>query len=143
MIEKWNIGRQRRPADSVNWQHYVGLDVSLETISIGVIDDRGTAVWRGKCASTPEVIIAAIRAHAPAAVRISLETGQLSNWPRHAKAALSLQIKGPKRKRPRNPSACRPDFGERHAMIWYDVCHRKPAVVQSAYGLTAVERDLD
>src|SRR4030088_2750926 len=37
-------------------QHYVGLDVSLQTTSICVIDDKGTAVWRGKCASTPESI---------------------------------------------------------------------------------------
>jgi transposase len=50
----------------------------------------------------------AVRAYAPAAVRVGLETGQLSNWltlnlrrrdlpvvclgARHAKAALSLQI---------------------------------------------------
>ena len=89
-------------------QHYVGLDVSLETTSICVIDDQGIVVWRGKCASTPESITDAVRTHAPAAVRVGLETGQLSNWltlnlrrravpvvcldARHAKAALSLQI---------------------------------------------------
>ena len=89
-------------------QHYVGLDVSLKTTSICVIDDKGTAVWRGKCASTPEAITEAVRTYAPAAVRVGLETGQLSNWltlnlrrrglpvvcldARHAKAALSLQI---------------------------------------------------
>ena len=42
-------------------QHYVGLDVSLETTSICVIDDEGATVWRGKCASTPEVITNAVR----------------------------------------------------------------------------------
>ena len=89
-------------------QHYVGLDVSLETTSICVIDDKGTVVWRGKCASTPESITEAVHTYAPAAVRVGLETGQLSNWltlnlrrhglpvvcldARHAKAALSLQI---------------------------------------------------
>jgi transposase len=89
-------------------QHYVGLDVSLQTTSICVIDDKGTAVWRGKCASTPESITEAVHTYAPAAVRVGLETGQLSNWltlnlrrrglpvvcldARHAKAALSLQI---------------------------------------------------
>jgi len=89
-------------------QHYVGLDVSLEATAICVIDDQGTMIWRGKCASTPDAITAAVRAHAPAAVRVGLETGQLSNWltlnlrrrglpvvcldARHAKAALSLQI---------------------------------------------------
>ena len=89
-------------------QQYVGLDVSLETTAICVIDDKGAVVWRGKCASTPELITAAVRQHAPAAIRVGLETGQLSNWltlnlrrrgvpvvcldARHAKAALSLQI---------------------------------------------------
>ena len=89
-------------------RHYVGLDVSLDLTSICVVDEAGAIVWRGKCASEPDAIEHAIRAHAPAAVRIGLETGQLSNWltrslrqrdlpivcldARHAKAALSLQI---------------------------------------------------
>ena len=89
-------------------QHYVGLDVSLETTAVCVINDKGTVVWRGKCASTPEAIATAVQTYAPAAVRVGLETGQLSNWltlnlrrrgvpivcldARHAKATLSLQI---------------------------------------------------
>lgn len=89
-------------------RHYVGLDVSLETTSICVIDDSGTVVWRGKCASEPDAICQTVRAHAPAAARVGLETGQLSNWltlglrrgglpvvcldARHAKAALSMQV---------------------------------------------------
>ncbi len=88
--------------------HYVGLDVSLETTSICVIDDAGAIIWRGKCRSDPDTITAIVRQHAPGAVRVGLETGQLSNWltlslrrrgvpvvcmdARHAKAALSLQI---------------------------------------------------
>jgi transposase len=89
-------------------RHYVGLDVSLETTSICVIDDAGAIIWRGKCRSDPDTITAIVRQHAPGAVRVGLETGQLSNWltlslrrrgvpvvcmdARHAKAALSLQI---------------------------------------------------
>jgi transposase len=62
----------------------------------------------GKCHSTPESIHAALAKHAAGAVRIGLETGQLSTWlfhqlkarrhpifcidARHAKAALSLQV---------------------------------------------------
>jgi transposase len=49
-------------------QHYVGLDVSLETTSICVIDDKGIAVWRGKCASTPESLTLRVRCGSPAAV---------------------------------------------------------------------------
>ena len=89
-------------------QQYVGLDVSLEQTSVCVVDDAGTTIWRGKCSSTPEGIHAVIAKHAREAVRIGLETGQLSTWlfhelkgrqlpvicidARHAKAALSLQI---------------------------------------------------
>jgi len=88
--------------------HYVGLDVSLKTTSICVIDDAGVIIRRGKCRSDPDTITAVVRQHASGAVRVGLETGQLSNWltlslrrrgvpvvcmdARHAKAALSLQI---------------------------------------------------
>ena len=89
-------------------QHYVGLDVSLETVSICIIDNSGAVVWRGKCATEPDSICQIVRTQAPALVRVGLETGQLSNWltlglrrrglpvvcldARHAKAALSLQV---------------------------------------------------
>ena len=89
-------------------QHYVGLDVSLETTSICVVDANGQVAWRGQCPSDPDMIEQAIRRHAPGVVRIGLESGQLSNWltlalqqrglpalcldARHAKAALSMQV---------------------------------------------------
>ena len=89
-------------------QHYVGLDVSLETTSICVVDQTGTIIWRGKCSTEPEAISQTVRAHAPSAVRVGLETGQMSNWltlqlrkhglpvicldARHAKAALNMQL---------------------------------------------------
>lgn len=72
-----------------------------------VVDREGAVVWRGTCRSTPEEIAATIRARAPHAVRLGLETGPLSTWhwhalkkmglpvicidARHAKAALSMQ----------------------------------------------------
>jgi transposase len=87
---------------------YVGLDVSLEQTSICVVDEDGKALWQGKCASTPEMLVAVMRARAPQAARIGLESGPLSLWhwhalrqaglpvvcldARHAKAALSLQL---------------------------------------------------
>ena len=87
---------------------YVGLDVSLEQTSICVVDNDGKALWQGKCASTPEMLVAAIRTRAPQAARVGLESGPLSLWhwhalkqaglpvvcldARHAKAALSLQL---------------------------------------------------
>jgi transposase len=88
--------------------HYVGLDVSQELTSVCVIDQQGSVVWRGKCATDPDAIATAIRQHAPGVVRAGLETGLLSNFltralrarqvpvvcldARHAKAALRVQI---------------------------------------------------
>ena len=74
-------------------QHYVGLDVSLQTTSICVIDDKGTAVWRGKCASTPEAITEAVHTYAPAAVRIGLETGRIARWASDAPAMVVVTLR--------------------------------------------------
>src|SRR5215831_3226217 len=89
-------------------KHYVGLDVSLKETSICVIDDADKIVWRGQVDTTPEAIASAIKQHTTHAVRIGLESGQLSSWlfhelkqaglsvicvdARHAKAALSLKV---------------------------------------------------
>jgi transposase len=87
---------------------YVGLDVSLETTSLCVVDGNGSTVWRGSCPTDAAALADTVRKHAPGVVRVGLETGQLSNWltlslrrrglpvvcldARHAKAALSLQL---------------------------------------------------
>ena len=87
---------------------YVGLDVSLETTSVCVVDEKRKAVWRGSCQSDPVEIASVLSLRAPGALKVGLETGQTSNWltielrkrgvpvvcldARHAKAALQLQI---------------------------------------------------
>ena len=97
-----------QPQHAPDQQHYAGLDVSLDDTSVCVLDANGAMVWRGKCASTPEAIRDALRRHAPALVRVGLETGLLSNWlthslrrmrlpvvcldARHAKAVLKMQV---------------------------------------------------
>jgi transposase len=87
---------------------YVGLDVSLETTKVHVLDEQGKRVWRGTCVTHPTAIEATIRKHAPEVVRIGLETGPLTTWlwqaltdvglpmvcldARQAKAALNMKI---------------------------------------------------
>ena len=87
---------------------YIGLDMSLKETSICIIDEENTVIWRGQVDTTPETIASVLRQQAPHAVRIGLESGQLSNWlyqalkraglpvicvdARHARAALSLKI---------------------------------------------------
>jgi transposase len=84
---------------------YIGLDVSMKDTAISVRRD-GKRVWRGKCASDPEVIARTLRKHAADPQRIVFETGPLSVWffhalqseglpaicvdARHAKAALDM-----------------------------------------------------
>jgi transposase len=108
---KWDLmrtGPNWKPTESILMMQYVGLDVSLEQTAVCIVDEHGKALWRGKCASTPEAIAAVVKARAPHVARIGLESGPLSTWhwhelkkrglpvicldARHAKAALSLQV---------------------------------------------------
>jgi transposase len=87
---------------------YVGLDVSLRETKLHVLDEAGNRVWRGRCATDPGAIAAAVRRYAPTALRIGLETGPLTTWlwtaltaeglpmvcldARHAKRALDMKV---------------------------------------------------
>src|SRR3954451_10615162 len=106
-------------------EQYVGLDVSLEETAVCVLDKSGKVIWRGRCSSDPDAIARTVRDRAPFAVRIGLETGQLSTWlvhglrrldlpvvcldARHAKAALSLQVQQDRRQRCPRPRPDRPN----------------------------------
>ena len=88
--------------------HYVGVDVSMKETKLHVLDEAGNRVWRGRCATDPTAIAAAVRRYAPMAVRIGLETGPLTTWlwtaltaeglpmvcldARHAKKALDMKV---------------------------------------------------
>lgn len=87
---------------------YVGLDVSLKSTSICVVDDDGVILSEDAVASDPDAIATYIQVNAPMIHRIGLESGPTSIWlwrelaerdlpvicidARHAKAALSMQI---------------------------------------------------
>jgi transposase len=88
-------------------EEFVGLDVSQKLTHLCVVDQEGKRLWQGACDSTPEAIAETIKARAPTAKRIGLESGPLSTWhwhslkemglpvicldARHAKAALQMQ----------------------------------------------------
>ncbi len=87
---------------------YAGLDVSDRLTHICVVDDGGTTIWQGVCATDPEVLAKTLRRHAPDLSRVVLETGSLSAFlyhglverdvpvtcicARHAKGVLSARI---------------------------------------------------
>jgi len=86
---------------------YAGLDISDKSTHICVMDGEGKIVWRGVCATDPEVLAFTLRKHARDVARVVLETGSLSAFlyhgliergvpvvcicARHAKKALSAR----------------------------------------------------
>lgn len=87
---------------------FAALDVGDKATHVCVVDDDGTVLWRGVCATDPEVVAATLGRHAGGLERVVLETGPLSAFPyhgliergvpavcicaRHAKGALSVRI---------------------------------------------------
>jgi transposase len=74
--------------------HYAGIDVSLESSTICVVDGAGKILRETKVASEPEALIAWFRSLGLALDRIGLEAGPLSQWLyaalREAKFAVEL-----------------------------------------------------
>jgi transposase len=70
-------------------EQYIGLDVSMKETAISIRQD-GQRIWRGKCASDPQLLAAVIRKRAPQARRVVFETGPLSVWFYHALTAEGL-----------------------------------------------------
>jgi len=62
---------------------YAGLDVSDKSTHICVVDGEGAVVWRGLCATDPEVIARTLGKHAAGVGRAVLETGALSAFLYH------------------------------------------------------------
>jgi transposase len=60
--------------------HYVGIDVSLETSSVCVVDGNGKIVREGKIVSEPDALIAWLGGLKLELTRIGLEAGPLSQW---------------------------------------------------------------
>jgi transposase len=87
---------------------YAGLDVSDKSTHICAVDEAGAIVWRGTCATDPEVLARTLARRCPDVVRVVLETGALSTFlyhglgerdvpvvcicARHAKGVLSTRV---------------------------------------------------
>jgi transposase len=61
-------------------EHCAGIDVSLESASLCVVDATGRIVREAKVASEPEVLIGWFGGLGFAVARIGLEAGPLSQW---------------------------------------------------------------
>ncbi len=61
-------------------EHYAGIDVSLESASVCVVDARGRIVCEAKVASEPEMLIRWFGNLGVEISRIGVEAGPLSQW---------------------------------------------------------------
>ena len=71
---------------------FVGLDVSLASIAICVIDDGGRVVWEGKTLSEPEAVSAALAPWSRALERVGLEAGPTYEWIGASLVAVGLPV---------------------------------------------------
>src|SRR6478735_6680663 len=76
--------KQAVPAPSIikgtTMEYYAGIDVSLESASLCVVDATGRIVREAKVASGPDTLIEWFRGLGIAVTRIGLEAGPLSQW---------------------------------------------------------------
>ena len=61
-------------------KHYAGIDVSLESASVCIVDERGLIVREGKVASEPGALLAWLGRPGAKVELIGLEAGPLSQW---------------------------------------------------------------
>src|SRR6478609_9369327 len=75
-------------------EHYAGIDVSLESASVCVVDATGRIVREAKVASEPEVLTVWFRGLGVSMARIGLEAGPLSQWlyARMREAGLAVEL---------------------------------------------------
>ena len=73
-------------------KQYAGIDVSLESSSVCVVDAEGRIVREAKVPSEPDALIAWFAEHGVAMERIGLEAGPLSQWLHAAMAKAGLAV---------------------------------------------------
>ena len=73
-------------------KHYAGIDVSLESSSVCVVDAEGRIIREDKIVSEPEALIAWFASLGVELERIGLEAGPLSQWLHAAMAKAGLAV---------------------------------------------------
>src|SRR6516164_1037235 len=72
--------------------HFVGLDVSVKTTSVCVVDDAGKVILEQKVPTDPADIIAILTSLGVSFGRIGIEAGPLSQWLVNALVAADLPV---------------------------------------------------
>jgi transposase len=72
--------------------HYVGLDVSLKTVFICIVNDKGRVVKEQELASTPEVIGGFLMGTGLKIEKIGLESGSLTHYLKKGLQEMGFQV---------------------------------------------------
>ena len=72
--------------------HFTGLDVSVKTTSVCVVDDAGKVILEQKVPTEPAEIIAVLTSLGVPLGRIGIEAGPLSQWLVNALVAADLPV---------------------------------------------------
>ena len=72
--------------------NYVGLDVSLETTSICILDEKGKRVLEGEAESTPEAIDNFLKKSQLEIEKIGLESGNLTHYLKKGLLKMKYQV---------------------------------------------------
>ena len=73
-------------------EHYAGIDVSLESASVCIVDAQGRIIRETQLVSEPEALIGWFAGHQAPIARIGLEAGPLSQWLFAAMKAAGLPV---------------------------------------------------
>lgn len=138
---------------------YVGLDVSLKTTALCVVDHDGKTLAEGKVPSESEALAEWLGRHAPEACRIGMETGPLSVWlwnglkerglpvhvidARHAKAGLVQQASKTDRNDARGLAQIMRTGWFKEVRVKSKAAHLLRALLASRGMLVATRRDLE
>lgn len=60
--------------------YYAGIDASLETVNICIVDDEGTVLLERKVEAEPDVIIGLLKCFSHSFGRVGLEAGPTASW---------------------------------------------------------------
>ncbi len=72
--------------------HYAGIDVSLETSSVCIVDGSGAVLRELKAESEPDALAAALTGTGLTFARVGLEAGPMSQWLHAGMAAAGLPV---------------------------------------------------
>jgi transposase len=94
--------------------YYAGIDVSLESSSVCIVDGTGKIVREGKVETTAEAVIAWLAALEHPIERIGLEAGPLSQWLHRAMSEVGLAVELLETRHVRNAFSAMPVKSDRN-----------------------------